>query len=73
MSQPNILLIMTDEERYAPHTRLTACAPSRNSQLTARESIRSRALEFHRHYAGLRRAYPAEPRCSPANTHHCTE
>ena len=37
-------------------------------QLTARESIRSRGLEFHRHYAGSTACVPAERRCSPAST-----
>ena len=49
MDQPNILLIMTDEERYPPPYEADSVRAFRNSQLPARESIRSRGLEFHRH------------------------
>jgi arylsulfatase A-like enzyme len=59
MSQPNILLIMTDEERYAPPYEADSVRAFRNSQLTARESIRSRGLEFHRHYAGSTACVPS--------------
>jgi arylsulfatase A-like enzyme len=52
MSQPNILLIMTDEERYPPPYETDAVKAFRKDQLAARESIRHGALEFHRHYAG---------------------
>ncbi len=59
MSQPNILLIMTDEERYPPPYEADSVRAFRNSQLTARESIRSRGLEFHRHYAGSTACMPS--------------
>ena len=59
MSQPNILFIMTDEERYAPPYEVDSVRAFRNSQLTARESIRSRGLEFHRHYAGSTACVPS--------------
>ncbi len=59
MSQPNILLIMTDEERYAPPYEVDSVRAFRKSQLTARESIRSRGLEFHRHYAGSTACTPS--------------
>jgi hypothetical protein len=52
MNSPNILLIMTDEERYPPPYETEAVKAFRRDQLTARESIRDGALEFHRHYAG---------------------
>ena len=51
-NSPNILLIMTDEERYPPPYEGEEVAEFRRTQLTARESIRSGGLEFHRHYAG---------------------
>ena len=57
--QPNILLIMTDEERYPPPYEAEGVLAFRNSQLTARESIRSRGLEFHRHYAGSTACTPS--------------
>ena len=59
MDQPNILLIMTDEERYPPPYEVDSVRAFRNSQLTARESIRSRGLEFHRHYAGSTACMPS--------------
>ena len=52
MTSPNILLIMTDEERYPPPYETDAVKSFRENQLPARESIRDGALEFHRHYAG---------------------
>lgn len=51
-TSPNILLVMTDEERYPPPYESDEIAGYRRSQLGARESIRSGGLEFHRHYAG---------------------
>jgi arylsulfatase A-like enzyme len=59
MNQPNILLIMTDEERYAPPYEPESVRSFRTSQLTARESIRARGLEFHRHYAGSTACVPS--------------
>ncbi|MGD0310884.1 MAG: sulfatase-like hydrolase/transferase [Acidimicrobiales bacterium] len=59
MDRPNILLIMTDEERYPPPYEADSVRAFRHSQLTARESIRSRGLEFHRHYAGSTACTPS--------------
>ncbi len=59
MDRPNILLIMTDEERYAPPYESDSVRSFRTSQLTARESIRDRGLEFHRHYAGSTACVPS--------------
>ncbi len=59
MDQPNILLIMTDEERYPPPYEADSVRAFRSSQLVARESIRSRGLEFHRHYAGSTACTPS--------------
>jgi arylsulfatase A-like enzyme len=59
MTSPNVLLIMTDEERYPPPYETDSVRSFRNSQLTARESIRSRGLEFHRHYAGSTACVPS--------------
>ena len=59
MSKPNILLIMTDEERYPPPYETDAVKKFRNEQLPARESIRDGALEFHRHYAGSTACLPS--------------
>jgi arylsulfatase A-like enzyme len=59
MTQPNVLLIMTDEERYPPPYEDPATARFRKEQLGARESIREGALEFHRHYAGSTACLPS--------------
>jgi arylsulfatase A-like enzyme len=59
MDQPNILLIMTDEERYPPPYEADGVRGFRNTQLTARQSIRSRGIEFHRHYAGSTACTPS--------------
>ncbi len=59
MSRPNILLIMTDEERYPPPYEADALAAFRRDQLGARESIRSAGLELHRHYAGSTACTPS--------------
>jgi len=59
MDRPNILLIMTDEERYPPPYEADDVRAFRTSQLTARESIRSRGVEFHRHYAGSTACTPS--------------
>lgn len=59
MDRPNILLIMTDEERYPPPYESDDVRAFRATQLPARESIRSRGLEFHRHYAGSTACTPS--------------
>jgi arylsulfatase A-like enzyme len=59
MTQPNILLIMTDEERYPPSYEADSVRAFRTTQLPARESIRSRGVEFHRHYAGATACTPS--------------
>jgi arylsulfatase A-like enzyme len=59
MSSPNILLIMTDEERYPPPYETDTVRKFRRDQLTARESLREGGLEFHRHYAGSTACVPS--------------
>jgi arylsulfatase A-like enzyme len=59
MTQPNILLIMTDEERYPPPYEPGDVASFRAAHLTARESLRAHGLEFHRHYAGSTACTPS--------------
>ena len=59
MTSPNILLIMTDEERYPPPYETEEVTAFRREQLTARESIRASGLEFHRHYAGSMACTPS--------------
>jgi arylsulfatase A-like enzyme len=59
MTEPNILWIMTDEERYPPPYENDDVKKFRREQLTARESIRDGAVEFHRHYAGSTACAPS--------------
>jgi arylsulfatase A-like enzyme len=59
MPSPNILLIMTDEERYPPPYEGDDLRTFRLTQLPARESLRSRGVEFHRHYAGSTACTPS--------------
>jgi arylsulfatase A-like enzyme len=59
MTSPNLLLIMTDEERYPPPYETESVARFRREQLGARESLREGGLEFHRHYAGSTACTPS--------------
>ena len=59
MSAPNILLIMTDEERYPPPYEDAATAKFRRDQMGARESLRDGGVELHRHYAGSTACVPS--------------
>jgi arylsulfatase A-like enzyme len=59
MPSPNILLIMTDEERYPPPYEGESLARFRREQLGARQSLRDGGLEFHRHYAGSTACLPS--------------
>ena len=59
MERPNVLLIMTDEERYPPPYETDAVRAFRASQLTTRAGLRARGLEFHRHYAGSTACTPS--------------
>jgi arylsulfatase A-like enzyme len=59
MTSPNILLIMTDEERYPPPYEDQALRAFRRDHLGAREAIRDGAIEFHRHYAGSTACLPS--------------
>ncbi len=49
---PNILLIMTDEERYPTPYEGPELQEFRRSQTPARTALRAEGVEFHRHYAG---------------------
>jgi arylsulfatase A-like enzyme len=49
--RPNILLIMTDEERYPPPYEGEDLHRFRTNQLPARTELQARGLTLHRHYA----------------------
>ena len=59
MSSPNVLLIMTDEERYPPPYEDEAVRAFRRERLPARASLGARGLSFHRHYAGSMACAPS--------------
>jgi arylsulfatase A-like enzyme len=59
MATPNVLVIMTDEERYPPPYETTEIARFRREQLPARERLRHGGIELHRHYVGSTACVPS--------------
>jgi arylsulfatase A-like enzyme len=59
VNSPNILLILTDEERYPPPYETAEIGAFRRNQLPAREALRGTGLEFHRHYVGSTACAPS--------------
>lgn len=57
--RPNVLIIMTDEERYPPPYEQEALAQFRREQLPARARLRDRSRELHRHYVGSTACVPS--------------
>lgn len=57
--RPNILVIMTDEERYPPLYETEAVRQFRRTQLPGQQAIRARSAELHRHHA-------ASTACAPS-------
>lgn len=57
--RPNVLVIMTDEERYPPPYETESVADFRRTQLPARERLRQRSVELHRHYAASTACVPS--------------
>lgn len=57
--KPNILVIMTDEERYPPPYEPDTVAAFRRDHLPARESLRASGVELHRHYTGSTACAPS--------------
>lgn len=58
-ARPNVLVIMTDEERYPPPYEAEALAAFRRAELPARERLRARSRELHRHYVGSTACVPS--------------
>lgn len=56
---PNVLLIMTDEERYPPPYEAETVERFRRTRLPARERLRQRCRELHRHYVGSTACVPS--------------
>ena len=59
MDRPNILLVMTDEERYPPPYESPEVTAFRAAHLPSRAALRARGREFHRHYAGATACTPS--------------
>jgi arylsulfatase A-like enzyme len=59
MAAPNVLLIMTDEERYPTPYETEAVKEFRRTQLPSRDRIRDGGVELHRHYAGSTACVPS--------------
>lgn len=60
-ARPNILVIMTDEERYPPCYETEEVRRFRRAELPGQQALRARGVEFHRHYA-------ASTACAPSRT-----
>ncbi len=58
-ARPNILLIMTDEERYTPPYERDSLAGFRAKHMPARAALAERGTELHRHYAGSTACIPS--------------
>ena len=57
--RPNILVIMTDEDRFPPPYETPTVRAWRESQLQGRNLIRRNSMEFLRHYTGASACVPA--------------
>src|SRR5436190_2089402 len=57
--RPNVLVIMTDEERYPPPYEVDALADFRRTELPARERLRAQSRELRRHYTGATACLPS--------------
>jgi arylsulfatase A-like enzyme len=59
MRKPNVLVIMTDEERYPPPYETADVAAFRAAKLPNRARVRDGGLELHRHYVGSMACVPS--------------
>jgi arylsulfatase A-like enzyme len=57
--RPNLLLLITDEQRYPTPYESDELAGFRRNHLVAQESLREHAVEFHRHYTMSTACAPA--------------
>lgn len=58
-ARPNILVIVTDEERYPPVYETDAVRRFRRTELPGQQALRARSTEFHRHYAASTACVPS--------------
>jgi len=59
VDQPNILLIMTDQERYPPPYETADTAAFRRDRLPGRQRLRDAGVELHRHYVASTACVPS--------------
>lgn len=57
--RPNVLVIMTDEERYPPPYEDAATRRFRADQLVARNRLKEASVELHRHYVAATACTPS--------------
>jgi len=57
--RPNVLLIMTDEERYPTVYEDDALRRFRRAELPGQQALRARSAELHRHYAASTACVPS--------------
>jgi arylsulfatase A-like enzyme len=57
--RPNVLVIMTDEERYPPPYEEAAVTKFRQDKFPARQRLQTAGVEFHRHYAASTACLPS--------------
>lgn len=59
MSRPNVLVIMTDQERYPPPYESADVIRFRREQMPSRDRLRNGGVELHRHYVGSTACVPS--------------
>lgn len=59
MAAPNVLVIMTDEERYPPPYETAEVTEFRRTQMPTQQRLRDGGLELHRHYVGSTACVPS--------------
>jgi arylsulfatase A-like enzyme len=59
VDRPNVLLLLTDQERYPPSYETEAAAEYRRTRLPARERLRTAGTELRRHYAAATACTPS--------------
>jgi len=59
VEQPNILLILTDQERYPPPYESAEAATFRRDRMPGHQRIRESGVELHRHYAASTACVPS--------------
>jgi arylsulfatase A-like enzyme len=57
--RPNVLVIMTDEERYPPPYEEAAVTKFRRDKFPARQRLQAAGVEFHRHYTASTACLPS--------------